>query len=115
MGQEVYKIRVEAENSLAAQQATRSLSDDLRQMPSVLAIEQQKQDTSTMDLGTIVEVLATSGSTLAIARGVADWLRRTRGTRLVITKDLKSGSIKAQIENITPEVSERITELILRA
>jgi hypothetical protein len=65
-----------------------------------------------MDLGAIVTVLATSGATLAIARGVADWIRRTRGTRLVIEKSSRSGSIKVKVDNIDRAASERIVEII---
>ena len=59
----------------------------------------------TMDIGAIIGVVATSGASLAIAQGLADWLRRRRGTKLRIERDPASGSIKAEIENIDPEIA----------
>jgi hypothetical protein len=112
MAEEMYKFRIEAEDEVVAQRGTRSLADDLRELPGVVSVERQKEHPGTMDLGVIVSVLATSGATLAIARGVADWIRRTRGTRLVIEKGSRSGSIKLEVYNIDPAASERIVEII---
>jgi hypothetical protein len=66
-----------------------------------------------MDLGSIVQILATSASTLAIARGIGDWIRRNRGTHLKIERNENSGSIKAEIQNYDPEIAKAITEVIL--
>ena len=85
-------------------------ADHLRGIIGVLGVERRKTDESTQDLGTIVDVIAASGATLALAQGIAEWLRRTRGTRLRVT----SGRIKTEVENITPEVAERIIEDIIR-
>jgi hypothetical protein len=112
MPEETYKIRIESDDSLPIQQGARSLVDGLREVPGVLGAERQKEDEKTMDLGTIVTVLATSGATLAIAQGVGDWIRRTRGVRLRIERDEKSGSIKAELDNIDPTTSVRIVEII---
>jgi Effector Associated Constant Component 1 len=112
MAEEVYKIRVEVENGLTAQQGTRTLADNLREVSGVLGVERGKEDASTMDLGTIITVLASSGATLAIAQGIADWIRRTRGVHVTIERDEKSGSIKAEVENIDQATSVRILEII---
>ena len=113
MGAATYRITVQAENQLAAQQATRRLADGLREIPGVLNVTRLKEDADTMDLGAIVEVVFTSSATLAVARGVADWLRRTRGVHLTILKEQQSGSIRAEVENITADAALRITEKIL--
>src|SRR5437763_503081 len=105
-----YEIRIEAENDRAAQQATRTLTDHLLEISGVLGVERRKDDANTQDLGTIVQVIAASGATVALAQGIAEWLRRTRGTKLRIT----DGHIKAEVENITPGVAERIIEDIIR-
>jgi Effector Associated Constant Component 1 len=110
MAEERFEICIQAEDDRAAQEATRSLTDHLREITGVLAVDRRKADESTQDLGTIVEVIAASGATLALAQGIAEWLRRTRGTKLRVT----SGRIKAEVENITPEVAERIIEDIIR-
>jgi len=103
---------ISADDEQAAQRATRNLADDLRELSGVLGVEREKEDTSTMDLGTIVTVIATSSATVAIAQGIADWLRRTRGVHLTIEKNEKSGSVKAAIENVDQATSLRILEVI---
>jgi Effector Associated Constant Component 1 len=110
--QENFSIVIQADDERAAGQAARSLADELREVPGVLDAERHKEEQSTMDLGAIVTIVATSSATVAVARGVADWLRRRRGTRLVIRKDPQSGSIKAEVENIDPAAAMRIVELV---
>jgi Effector Associated Constant Component 1 len=110
MAEDRFEIYIEAEDDRAAQQATRTLSDHLREIAGVLGVERKKEDASTQDLGTMVEVIAASGATLALAQGIAEWLRRTRGTKLRVT----SGHIKTEVENITPDVAGRIIEVILK-
>jgi hypothetical protein len=65
-----------------------------------------------MDLGTIVSVVFTSGATLALARGVADWLRARRGATLVLEESSKQGSLKTSINGIDPATAERIIEKV---
>ena len=113
MAQENFSIVVEAEDERAAGQAARSLADQLREMRGVLSAERHKEEQSTMDLGAIVTIIATSSATAVVARGIADWLRRRRGTRLITRKDPQSGSIKAEVENIDPVAATRIVELIV--
>jgi len=110
MAEERFEIHVEAEDDRAAQQATRTLTDHLLEITGVLRVDRRKDDPNTQDLGTIVQVIAASGATLALAQGIAEWLRRTRGTKLKII----TGCIKAEVENITPDVAERIIEDIIR-
>jgi len=68
-----------------------------------------------MDLGSVVTVIATSGAALAIAQGIADWLRRRRGTTLKIERDPHSGALKALVENIYPSTATGITEIVREA
>jgi hypothetical protein len=65
-----------------------------------------------MDLGTVVSVLATSGATLAIAQGLAAWLRTRRGVTVTIEKDAKAGSVKAAVTGLDPEAAVRIFEIV---
>jgi hypothetical protein len=65
-----------------------------------------------LDLGAIVQVIATSGATVAIAHGIAAWLRARRGVRLRITRDERAGSIKATVQGIDPETAIRIVEFV---
>jgi hypothetical protein len=114
MAEERFSILVEAEDERSAGQGAGSLADALRELPGVLDTSRSKEQQSTMELGTILTIVATSGAALTVARGIADWLRRRRGTRLKIQRDPQSGSIKAEVENIDPAVAERIVELIRR-
>jgi hypothetical protein len=107
-----YILMVHASDELAATEEARRLADDLRDRTGVLAADRRKADEQTMDLGSIVAVLATSGATVAIAQGLADWLRRRRGTQLTIERTSSSGSIKVVVERIDPEAALRITELV---
>ena len=43
MAEEVYKIRVEVENGLTAQQGTRTLADNLREVSGVLGVSGEKK------------------------------------------------------------------------
>lgn len=95
-----------------AGEAARWLADALREVRGVSKVSREKEDPSAMDLGAIVGVVVSSGATLAIARGIADWLRRTRDTKLKIQLDPGSGSIKAEVERIDPATALRIVELL---
>ena len=113
MSQEEYRIRVEAADEADATRGARQLADDLRELPGVLAAGRQKSDEAvTMDVGAIVGVIAASGAATAMAQGIADWLRRRRGTRLTIERKAGSGSIRVAVEGIDPDAALRITELI---
>lgn len=111
MAQEEYLIYVDSGDELATD-VVRSLADGLREVSGVLKSERRKNDDSTMDLGSVVTVVATSGAALAIAQGIADWLRRRRGTTLRIERDPNSGAIKVLVENIDPAAAVRITEVV---
>lgn len=107
-----YRFVVEAADGRSAGEGARRLADGLREVAGVSEVSRAKADESAMDLGAIVGILATSGATVAIARGLADWLRLTRGTRVKIEVNPKSGSIKAEVEKIDPATALRIVELI---
>ena len=64
-----------------------------------------------MDIGTIVQVVATSGATLALAQGIAAWLRARRGVTLRIERDGKSGSVKTEVEGIDPATAMRMSSM----
>ncbi|MDQ2802056.1 MAG: hypothetical protein M3Y41_04975 [Pseudomonadota bacterium] len=115
MSQEEYRLLIEASDEAAASQGAGRLADDLREVRGVLAADRQKAEEPTMDLGTIVSVIATSGATVALAQGIADWLRRRRGAHLTIERNGSSGSIKVAVDRIDPESALRITELVGRA
>jgi hypothetical protein len=112
MERDSYEFTVEAEDQATAGAGAQALADALREADGVLEVDRSKADETTMDLGAIVSVIATSGATLAIAQGVAAWLRARKGAKISIEKNGKSGSIKAAVEGIDAEAAVRIAEIV---
>ena len=109
-----FVIAAEDPDEAAAGQGAQALADALREADGVLGADRQKADQDTMDLGVIVTAIATSGATLAVAPGIAAWLRARRGVTLKIERESKAGSIKAAVQGIDPATAERIVEGIRR-
>ena len=107
-----YRFLVEAEDAAAAGRAAGALQDVLAAVQEVEEVDRQKTDAATMDLGTIVVAIASSGATLAIAKGVAAWLVARKGASITIERDASSGSIKAAVAGIDAEAAIRIAEII---
>jgi hypothetical protein len=107
-----FEIAVAAANRGDANAGARSLADRLREAEGVIEAQQVKADPVSQDLGTIVQVIAGSGAGLALAQGVAAWLRARRGVSLEIRRDARSGSIKAEVHGIDPQTALRIVELV---
>jgi hypothetical protein len=76
MERESYEFTVEAEDQATAGRGAQALADALREADGVLEADRRKADDTTMDLGAIVSVIATSGATLA-------W-RSGRGTGITV-------------------------------
>ena len=107
---EEYRFVVAAEDQAAAGRGAQALADALREAEGVLEADSEKADQATMDLGAVVTAVAASGATLAVAQGIAAWLRARRGVTVKIEKQGKAGSIKAAVEGIDPTTAERIIE-----
>ncbi|VXC70609.1 conserved hypothetical protein [Burkholderia sp. 8Y] len=112
MDKERYRFTVSAEDQATAGQASQALADMLRELDPVLDVDRQKADEATMDLGTIVNAIATSGATLAIAQGLAGWLRARKGASITIELDQSVGSVKAVVAGVDAEAAVRIAEII---
>lgn len=112
MAMNQYFFTLDAESERTADIQARTLTDHLREITGVENAERMKRSENTMDLGTIISVVATSGATLALAQGIADWLRSRRSTKLVIERDPSTNSIKVTVDNIDPESSKQIIESI---
>jgi hypothetical protein len=63
-----------------------------------------------MDLGNIVEIVFTSGATIALAQGLAGWLKARRGAKVIVEKTQDAASIKTIVSGIDPATAERIVE-----
>lgn len=112
MIEENFQIIVHHEDEADAGRFTQALIDSLREIDGVLDSRRIKSNDETMDLGTIVSVIATSGATLAIAQGLAAWLQARRGATVTVEKSGSSGSLKAAVTGIDPRTAERIVEMI---
>lgn len=110
-----YIIKIKSESERSSDVGTSVLADNLREIEGVVSADRVKKNDSTMDLGAIISVLATSGATLALAQGIADWLRSRRSTTLVIERDGATNSIKVTVSQIDPEAAKRIIETIRNA
>jgi hypothetical protein len=108
-----YRFEVNAEDQDAAGRGARALVDTLRAVDGIAEVNRTKTDAQTMDLGSIVTVIATSGATLAIARGLAAWLQARRGVTLTVTRKSKDESLKAAVKGIDPETALRVVERVL--
>jgi hypothetical protein len=113
MAGDSYLFTVTAEDQAAAGRSATALADTLRELEGVLEADRSKgADLPTMDLGAVVSVIASSAATVAIAQGVAAWLRARRGVNITIEKNSKSASIRTAVSGIDPVVATRIVELI---
>jgi hypothetical protein len=113
MVNERYVFTVNSEDQAMAGSSATALDDSLRQVDGVLEADRSKAPgIPSMDLGTVISVVATSGAALALAQGISAWLRARRGVTLVIEKDPQSASLKASVAGIDPETALRIVELV---
>jgi hypothetical protein len=114
MADENYVFEVKADDSATASRAAVSLADALREADGVLKAVRSKADDETMELGTIVSIVAASGSTLAVARGIATWLTGRRGVSLRVKKTPKTGELIVELKGIDPAAAVRIMEIVER-
>jgi hypothetical protein len=108
----IYKFTINAQEQSAAVRDALALADSLREIDGVLEAKRKKTDDQTMDLGSVVSILATSGATLAIAQGLAAWLRARRGVSVTVERVGNSGDLKAAVTGLDPESALRIVEMV---
>ena len=97
-----------------AGRGAQALADRLGEAEGVLEAVRRKTDPASMDLGAMMQVVATSGATPALAQGVAAWLRARRGVKVTVERDGNTGSLEAAVEGIDPEAALRIAEMARR-
>jgi Effector Associated Constant Component 1 len=113
MPRESYLFQVEGADRAAASRGAKALADILVEAEGVLQTTQGKgADNESMDIGSLVSVVATSGATLALAQGLAAWLRARRSATVRVEKDARSGSLKAAVSGIDPEAALRVIEIV---
>ena len=110
-----FEIEVEAESRSGAGAGAGTLVDALSGIEGVVETRRLKIDPDTMDIGSTIQIIATSGATVALAQGVASWLRARRDVSLRIKRNPGSGSIEAEVRGIDPQTAVRIAELLVQA
>ncbi len=95
-------LHVSGENEATANRATTSLRQALLDLgePS-LQVEREKRDAHTQDMGVTLVLLLGAPAAVAVAQGIADWLRRRHadasieievdGARVVVRGDAVGG------------------------
>jgi hypothetical protein len=83
-----FTIHFDGASSEAANKYAAELQRELEQASPDVRVEQRKDDKTTQDFGTtLVLVLGSGGAALAVAKGIADWLRKRTGTTITITQE----------------------------
>jgi hypothetical protein len=105
-----FEIEVEGVSRSAAGAQARALSDAIVGIGGVVEARRARTDDTAMDIGSIIQVIATSGATMAIAEGIAAWLQARRGVSLRI----KSDKLEAEVHGVDPHTASRILQVLNR-
>jgi hypothetical protein len=95
MIEQMYRIRLDSPFEGAAEQVTKSLADELREIPGVLESSRAKDSESTMDLGTVVEVVVSYGVLQTGSVAIVTFILRSNAIR-------RPGVSKALLITSTP-------------
>jgi Effector Associated Constant Component 1 len=113
MGDEVFEFEIAGVNRAEAGLLAGELADRLIEIDSVTNVERVKGDSSTMDIGDIIRVVVESGAALALAKGLADWLRARSGAIVVFGRSGK-GEPTATIRGVDGATAERMLDMLLK-
>jgi hypothetical protein len=105
-----YTIRFD-EGSLRDQNISAAeLGKTLKSINGVTDVIQQRERADTMDYGAALGVVLGTGAAVALANGIADWLRGHRRAKITIVNE----SGKVILENVTGSEANKILEVIGR-
>jgi hypothetical protein len=93
MAQETWTIRLTDADAASASRAAGALADRLREIEGVESAERSRARDDTMDLGTIITVVAGTAAATAIAQGIAAWLKARRDATIEI--ETAAGKVRA--------------------
>lgn len=105
------KIRFPELDSGGAGRAAMNLLDVIRDATPDVTAKLQKDDTTTQDIGTALVAVFGTPAIVLIARGIANWISRTRQT-IVIERDGEKVTFKAT--GRVDENAVRIAEALVR-
>lgn len=103
-------LYVSDEDRAASNESAQFIVDAARQTEGVVEATRVKGDTTSMDTGSIVQIVLSSGAMVTIARGLVAWLKARRGASLVIETGAGAESIRTIVKGIDPATAERIVE-----
>jgi hypothetical protein len=103
-------LKITDEDAAATGDSARFIEDAARELEGVVDVHRLKSDPNTMDLGNIVEIVMTSGATIALAQGLAGWLKARRGAKVEIETQGTNGPIKTIVHGVDPATAQRIVE-----
>lgn len=110
MNQVTISLDVAADDPAAASLDALALADMVREYDGVIQARRVKSVNDTMDLGNTVEIVLQSGTMLFLAKGIADWLRARRGTRLTFKEDPVTGARETVVSGVDPENALRMLQ-----
>jgi hypothetical protein len=109
-----FELTVSAGTTAQSNVYVQELATKIRKATPSVSVSRHKIDGSTMDLGATLAVILSSGAALAVAKGIADWLRKRQTASVIITK---SGHeiVKVDAKNISDFTVERLAELFYQS
>jgi hypothetical protein len=99
-------IKISGPDLADSQLLTADLMSSIKLMTPDISVERGKGGAETMDLGTILTVVLGSAAVTAVAKGIADWLRRQPKAKITI---YSNGKLEA--ENISSADAVKLTEI----
>lgn len=85
-----------------------ALADKLRITDGVTDVKVERESSETMDLGSVLTVVLSSGATLAVARGIQTFLTRYRGAMI----NIQDKGRKIKVGGVSGKDAARILEIL---
>ena len=111
MDQGKFIISFEGLSSANANASAEELREYLLDRCPDAAIERQRSDPNAQDFGSVLAIIVGTPAAFAIAKGIADWLRKRPTARLTIKKEL-DGTTEVIAEGVTSEDAAKIASAL---
>lgn len=84
MTQRSFTVSFDGATLADANQYAQELEHIARKLDDEVQVRREKPSPTTMDLGSVLTIVISSGAALALARGLADWMRLRRTAKITI-------------------------------
>jgi hypothetical protein len=91
---------------------TGELQSEVESVSPGVAVSRLSDGRRTLDAGTIIQIVLNAGALVAIAKGIADWLRMHQGAEIKI--ECRDGT-KVEAKTVTSATALSVIEAALRA